>query len=1595
MSSKKPFKSQASSGRASLGLGVGRGSSGFGAPPTFGAASILSYISDPPELSAISAPNVVVSFKNLSKKDATTKAKALEELQTYLASLSPAAGGVEDGFLEAWGKVYPRTSIDGSRRVRQLAHNLQGQIVVVSGKRFARQMPKIIGAWLSGLYDSDRPVARAAQEALEQAFPAKEKIQGLWRAYQRPLLEYARDAILRETVLTLSDERTVAPDDAEAKHARVVGTGASLLSNLLQLDDDLLAKEQSLRREIVTDEGLWAFASHQDPFVRRAIYRLLRTCLAKDSGSMTSILKVLSTEMLAKSLNIAQSGSARDYSDTLAALTGTFPLVWTDAYTAKTPATLRLRQFIRRGSQGGPAEVWENTSRIIVYAPSELLPREASRRIEFLDDVRDGINKKDEPRGNLPTAWAAYCRVLRQFLTLSSVDDQRQLVKKGLFPIVEQYVRPSTEDTRWSGATYTSSICVLALRSVDATETTRDIVEQGWSRMADGLVHDINTSSSEQSKEFGFSQKLVAEEGSRWAALSGDVYGNASGAAAVLEALLRRIPAALLKDPEFREPLSAFFVDDVPSLSSTASFPMLASCLRALSLPSDQAQIFQRSFRATVTAILTTASFEDQLRRLQILLTALDPSSRVEIDPESGLEDFVIRAFRKTLHDEAQGWGFIKTALSYGTCILSNQTVKLIMTELSNGLTAEDDPIIALKGLELILQSSEELLKLSGIDTSDLLSRLLALTESTDEDIVVHAQTVSHLVESILSHSHGAMVHDSMVGIIQRELSFPHTISVSFQSLVDRAEKLYAASADQSRAAADLLPSGEQWQAALAPFLATVPEPCLAITDILGGSLYLARGKSADSPLGSSRDQDGYAAALRIGMYANKLIRSTSIFGKLGPEEQSSLCQDLLLTVQLASDTISLLGSNKLWVPSGASHDLEEEVLKFVSEAQTLITTWLQEQDGVIDNAQRQLQASSSGRSPRAFYHARAFAYLTEARTELQGSSKSDTDLWADQLKAARKQPEEIYRSTSLLIGNRGLMSGTKTANRLCNEIVSDLTVLQYATDPDEAVRLLVLLNAIIQYQETASEIPRQRLVPLVKRLMEWWNQEDIDPAQSLLSSSAATSEVAKVLLVLVPVIQDVYGSHWSQIVDFIGQTWAGSGVSEPVIRRLPAIHASLRLFAAVRKVRSANDDVDDAWTEMDLPSKLIQLLKTMPKSVSDDSNQPLKAVNGLLARQLSDCAPENVDDLTQLYHLVYAESLSLQEAAYGLLHRLIPNAQQEISVEAALTTSTVHLSQELLSLILEAPTLAMFAETSWQRSVPLSLRGYLLSWLLVFDHFVTSSYKVRSDYVADLQQGNYLYGLLDFTFAFLGHDKGKAVNASRLTTTSYTLDSEESPKRDAQWMLIHLYYLCLKHLPSLTKAWWIDCTGRGKAASIETWTEKYISPHVIADELGTVSTWASEAASRGDEDGPLSVKVSKTTREIMVGYDVDEQMMQIAIKLPGAYPLRQAMVEGINRVGVDEKKWRSWLINAQGVITFSNGSIVDGLIAWRKNVEGAMKGQTECAICYSIISADKQLPSKRCSTCKNLFHSSCLFKWFKSSNSSSCPLCRNPFNYG
>jgi len=153
-----------------------------------------------------------------------------------------------------------------------------------------------------------------------------------------------------------------------------------------------------------------------------------------------------------------------------------------------------------------------------------------------------------------------------------------------------------------------------------------------------------------------------------------------------------------------------------------------------------------------------------------------------------------------------------------------------------------------------------------------------------------------------------------------------------------------------------------------------------------------------------------------------------------------------------------------------------------------------------------------------------------------------------------------------------------------------------------------------------------------------------------------------------------------------------------------------------------------------------------------------------------------------------------------------------------------MRLPEELLSLVLTAPAVYYTTSNDLESASQMALKGYLLSWILVFDHWINASYKLQSDYVASIKDGTYLKGFLDLAFDFLIESRRKPVDASSFDIEDYAPSTEYRPEKDFQWAMIHIYYLCLKHLPTLARAWWRDECPRQLQKPVESWTEKYVS---------------------------------------------------------------------------------------------------------------------------------------------------------------------------
>lgn len=289
----------------------------------------------------------------------------------------------------------------------------------------------------------------------------------------------------------------------------------------------------------------------------------------------------------------------------------------------------------------------------------------------------------------------------------------------------------------------------------------------------------------------------------------------------------------------------------------------------------------------------------------------------------------------------------------------------------------------------------------------------------------------------------------------------------------------------------------------------------------------------------------------------------------------------------------------------------------------------------------------------------------------------------------------------------------------------------------------------------------------------------------------------------------------------------------------------------------------------------------------------------------------------------------------------------------------------------------------------------YLWDWHITLQFFDNVSYKMRQLYINQLKEND----LIDKLFEFVSDqiDMGD-IRFYKEQLTAYDIGHYESIETEfltysaevsdeCKYLMMHIMFELFKSVGSLTNMWFMNIKDRSLKNKIDSFVSQFISPILIKNEIDSVSRKIEDFEKK---DEALSIKVNNITHEIRASYLIDEQNLVISFKLPNNYPLNNVEVIGVSRVGITEQKWKQWIMSTQHVITGMNGSVLDSLELFTKNVHLQFSGFEECAICYSILHAvDRKLPTKVCPTCSNRFHGACLYKWFRSSGNNTCPLCR------
>lgn len=367
-----------------------------------------------------------------------------------------------------------------------------------------------------------------------------------------------------------------------------------------------------------------------------------------------------------------------------------------------------------------------------------------------------------------------------------------------------------------------------------------------------------------------------------------------------------------------------------------------------------------------------------------------------------------------------------------------------------------------------------------------------------------------------------------------------------------------------------------------------------------------------------------------------------------------------------------------------------------------------------------------------------------------------------------------------------------------------------------------------------------------------------------------------------------------------------------------------------------------------------------------------------------------NIRGRTAKYYelLASTNSVAIQRVCVGVLLPLVVAQQHDYVIDYQLDTAAdkkAVLPQQLVDIIHK------FQFQSNIEDDLAELTRYVWAWVVVFAFFDDITFAMKQNYLDQLKTEGVIEPLLLYIF-YQVYDLGvlKLSVFSLDLLPKYDLSTKAPLSEEMAFLLLHLYYQSCSYFGPQVQLWYKLIRDLQLKRRVDKATSSYVSPVLVGAILDDVTKHKQKL--QGDDN--LTIKVNRVSNEIKSTYLIDDQTMEMVIKLPTIYPLENVSVEGPLRLGVKEKQWKAWLMASQSVISLTNGLVGDAIEVFNRNVTLHFSGFEDCAICYSILHQDLSLPSKLCPTCSNKFHAACLYKWFKSSGSSTCPMCRGQFNF-
>ncbi|XP_011861623.1 PREDICTED: E3 ubiquitin-protein ligase listerin-like [Vollenhovia emeryi] len=374
-------------------------------------------------------------LKKMSKKDATTKFKALQEFTTLCQDAElPAV----EGMLPFWPRFYCALAIDIDHRVREAAQLAHAAVVARLGKGIAMYLKQLAGTWFTSQYDAYPPAASAAVNSFNGTFPPWKVASAIVHC-QCEILLYVSNNIIVHTAQTLSTQKSLTNEEMEAKYERVLTANLQAYSCYFKkVPLDEIDKTLEIHTKILSSSRFWKLAKHDALPIRTAFFNVL-TSIMENAVKLLEGDKKRTVTTIMNSLDESEPALLSAVWESMLVAT-TKINDWHLVVNINKLVLPKLWRVLQSGGQCCASTVYPNLLPFVSQFPKFNIDL-ADMYTNFFNNMRQGFSVKSVQMSRSETLAVAtsFVECLRYSILVNAddVDLCVRLLREQLMPVVE------------------------------------------------------------------------------------------------------------------------------------------------------------------------------------------------------------------------------------------------------------------------------------------------------------------------------------------------------------------------------------------------------------------------------------------------------------------------------------------------------------------------------------------------------------------------------------------------------------------------------------------------------------------------------------------------------------------------------------------------------------------------------------------------------------------------------------------------------------------------------------------------------------------------------------------------------------------------------------------------------------------------------------------------------------------------------------------------------------------------------------------------------------------------------------------------------